>query len=164
MVRNYLILLLLSFNVYSEGTQIHLGYGAPYKADESGSNIYSISIEHEKWRVDYSYWQDYTRSSWDTDKYPTWQPFKVRYHNVLSVSRNIYKYDFSNQCNFYLDFGLAYTTNLSRTTSSPVLFHESLGYQCGWWKFEINHRSNGGIQGENTGADGIHFKFLIWEN
>lgn len=155
----FMILFLVSFSAYS--TEIYLGFGVPYNADKVDSNIYSVSIERNEWKVDYSYWQGYTRSSWDTDKHPTWDPYKIKSHSIFSVSTNIYQYEFDNKCNFYVDFGLAYTTDISRATSSSVLFHEAIGYQCGWWKLEVNHNSNAGLKGHNVGGDAASIKILI---
>lgn len=157
-----LLILALLLSDQVSATEIYLGYGVPYRADSIDSDITSFSIERNKWKVDYSHWESYNRSSWDVKKHPTWQPFLIKDHRTLSVARNIYQYDFKNKCNLYLDFGLAYSTRISRTTSSYFLFHEALGYQCGWWRLEINHRSNAGLKGKNTGEDGIYFKFLLW--
>jgi len=157
-----LTLLLILVSTPIAATEIYYGYGTPYKADKSGSSIQSFSIERNKWKVDYQYWQDYTLSpgTRDTQRQYGFKP--IEHHHTLSVSRNIYKYNFKNNCNFYFDFGLAYTTKISRATSSPFLFQESIGYQCGWWRLEVNHQSNAGLRGENTGADGIFLKILLW--
>lgn len=152
-----LLTLALLLSAPLSATDIYLGYGIPYRADIVDSRITSFSIERDKWKVEFSHWRDYNR------KHPSQYSALIKHHRTLSVSRNVYQYDFqSNDCNLYVDFGVAYSSRITRTTSSYFLFHEAVGYQCGWWRLELNHRSNAGLRGVNTGEDGIYFKFLLW--
>lgn len=158
-----LIALTLLLTSPTSATEIYLGFGTPYREDHPGSDIYSLSVTHNDWKFKYEDWPDHMLSLFNTDKHPNWPRRKIKGHSMFSVSRNIYKYNFSNQCNFYFDFGVAYTTNISAATSSALLFHEAVGYQCEWWGAGINHRSNARIKGQNVGEDGAFVNFLLWK-
>ena len=157
-------LLIILFSTQLSATEIYLGAGTTYRADEAGQNfIYTASIERNKWKLEYSYFEDYNRSSRYRLKHPLWPQHLIRQHKTLSVSKQIYSKKLNDSCNFYFDFGIAYSSNISRATSSNFLFHEALGFQCDRLRLEINHRSNAGLKGVNTGEDGLYLNYLIWE-
>lgn len=166
------ILLLSGCAITDNKTSIYAGYEIPYKADYSGSQVKSISIERNDWKVDFARWGKYSRTSYinKIPKHPSWPLTQIDAHNVLAVTNTLYKYHFKedsifsfmSDCNIFFDLGLSYTTKVARTTSSPFSFHENLGIQCGWIRFQFKHDSNAGLKPPNTGADSFGISFLLW--
>lgn len=165
-----LILVLLSgCSITDNKTSIYAGYGVPYKADYGGSQVKSISIERNGWKVDYAQWDGYSRTSYISKipDHPDWPLSVVAPHNVLAVTKTVYEYDFKRDsffsgCNVFFDLGLSYTTKLARTTSSPFSFHENLGVQCGRFRVQVKHDSNAGLKPPNIGADSFEISYLLW--
>lgn len=164
----YLLLLisiiLTGCSTIDNKTSIWAGYGTPYKADYGGSQVKSISIERNDFKVDFARWDDYSRTSWIEyiPEHPDWGLTEIKSHNVLAVTKTVYKYKFKENCNLFFDMGLSYTTKIARTTSSPVSFHEKLGVQCGRFRIQFKHDSNAGLRSPNVGADDFGISYLIW--
>lgn len=154
-------------------TSIHAGYGIPYKADYSGSQVKSVSIERNQIKVEYSRWDTYTRTPYISyiAKNPSWPLIEIESHNVLAVTTSVFKYNFKEDsvfsfltgCNLFFDMGLSYTTKISVTTSYPFSFHEKLGLQCGRFRAQFIHDSNAGLVPPNTGADFFGISYLLWQ-
>ncbi len=167
MIRIFILLFVLtSFNVISDDSvslSLGLGYGNIYEADKSGKNMYSVAVQKGDWRVEVSYWEEYTRTSW-YNNHPEWRnsPLTlVKSHTVISLTNRIYKKSFGPIELFY-DFGFALTDRTSTVNSTHLLFKHNIGARYKNCSAYLSHKSNASAAGVNAGEDGLSVMCSIY--
>ena len=144
--------MMLSFNI--QAVELSLGYGESYRSDASHGPLYSITVGSNGWKYCITRWDQYTRTPW-YGKHPEWGSIVVKSHHMFSITKEVYQYDLSNDFNFFIDLGLAYSDKISRVNSSSVIFKEAIGLEYKNIKLSFTHTSNAGIEPPNTGEDAI---------
>jgi hypothetical protein len=142
---------------HSIATEWLVGIGDIYQADESGYKMYSLSAEKGIWKANISHWETYPKTAW-LETNPEWGIDYVESHYMLSLVGTLLQYEVSNEWRVFFDFGVTYTSKLSKSNSSDISFQENLGIAYKNFRLYLRHTSNGDIKPPNYGEDALVFE------
>jgi len=151
-----LIITLLSFNAQS--LELAIGSGVLPMADSTKGDVYSVTLKHDKYKYSIAWFSEYGRTPWYGWQ-PTWGQLMQDEHLVASALREIHFHNITDTLEFFIDFGFAYTSKISKVNSSRFLFTENIGFRYKSFDLYWRHTSNAGLKGENTGEDAIILEY-----
>ena len=151
-----LILLLISTNALSEALYIGMG-SLPVADDGNDGEVYSLMLQDDDCKYSVAYFKEYGRTPWTPRE--RWPGRIAEKHWTASITKTIYKKEYTKNFNFYVDFGFSYASKLSRVNSTHILFRESFGFEYKDLRLYWRHTSNAGIKGSNTGEDAIILEY-----
>ncbi len=149
-----LVIIFILFSDSVKSADWYFGLGEIYQADELGHRMYSVSREEARWKFGISYWDSYPKTAW-LPEHPEWGVEYVDSHYMLAIVRTLFQYKVTNELEFYFDFGLTYTSELSSVNSSDFNFQENLGFAYKNLRLYLRHTSNAKIKSPNRGEDAL---------
>lgn len=156
----YLLLIttLLSFNAQS--LELAIGSGVLPMADSTKGDVYSITLKHDDYKYSLARFGEYGRTPWYS-WHPEWGQLIQEDHYVATALKEIHSHQIEGELRFFIDFGFAYTSKISKVNSSRLLFTEYIGFKYKQWDLYWRHTSNAGLKGENTGEDAIILEYTF---
>ena len=153
-----ILIITILFAGNTNALELNIGSGILPMADSSKGEVYSITLKHNKYKYSVAKFGDYGRTPWHPWQ-PTWGQRIQESHYVVSALKQVHSHEISNGFTFYIDFGFAYASKLSRVNSTHILFTENLGFKYHDVYLYWRHTSNAGIKQPNTGEDAIMLEY-----